>query len=184
MTTYDVRYQRAPWNGRFGAFVLWRSATTATSATATGRPGSTYCFSVRARDALGQVSAWTRATCTAIPLDDRSLARVGSWAARTGSAYYLSTFVRSYTRGAKLVRTGVVARGIAIVATTCRGCGSVRVYWGSTLLRSISLNSTTTLNRKLIYVTAFSTARTGTLSIRVTSTSRRVIIDGLAIKRN
>ena len=92
--------------------------------------------------------------------------------------------MRSYTRGAKLVRTGVVARGIAIVATTCRGCGSVRVYWGSTLLRSISLNSTTTLNRKLIYVTAFSTARTGTLSIRVTSTSRRVIIDGLAIKRN
>jgi len=184
VTTYDVRYQRAPWNGRFGAFVLWRSATTATSATATGRPGSTYCFSVRARDALGQVSAWTRATCTAIPLDDRSLARVGSWAARTGSAYYLSTFVRSYTRGAKLVRTGVVARGIAIVATTCRGCGSVRVYWGSTLLRSISLNSTTTLNRKLIYVTAFSTARTGTLSIRVTSTSRRVMIDGLAIRRN
>ena len=56
--------------------------------------------------------------------------------------------------------------------------------WGSTLLRTIKLTSTTTVNKKLINVTTFTTARTGTLTIRVSSTGRRVVIDGVAIRRN
>ena len=66
-----------------------------------------------ARDALGTVSAWTAETCTAVPLDDRSLSRLGSWTAGTGSAYFRSTYLRSYGYGAKLVRTGVVAHSIS-----------------------------------------------------------------------
>jgi hypothetical protein len=117
-------------------------------------------------------------------LDDRSLTRVGSWSAGTGSAYYRSTYLRSYSYGAKLVRSGVVARRIAIVATTCPSCGSVKVYWGSTLLRTIRLTSTTTVNRRLISVTTFTSARRGTLTIKVSSSSRKVVIDGIAIRRN
>ena len=182
-TSYDVRYLRAAWNGSFGSYVTWRTATTATSATFPGSPGSTYCFSVRARDA-GLVSAWTAATCTAIPLDDRSLARYGRWTAGTGTAYYRSTYLRSSSSGAKLTRTGVVAKRIAIVATTCSTCGSVRVYWGSTLLRTISLRSATTVNKKLITVTTFTSARKGTLMIKVYSSGKKVLIDGVAIRRN
>jgi hypothetical protein len=76
-----------------------------------------------------------------------------------------------------------VARKITIVATTCPTCGSIKVYWGSTLLRTISLTSATTINRRLISVTTFTTARTGTLTIKVSSSSRKVIIDGVAIVR-
>ena len=60
----------------------------------------------------------------------------------------------------------------------------MRVYWGSTLLRTISLKSTTTVNRKLITVTTFTSARMGTLTIKVYSSGKRVIIDGVAIRRN
>ena len=184
VASYDVRYRRAAWNGSFGSYVTWRSAMAATSATFPGSSGSTYCFSVRARDTLGTLSAWTAETCTAVPLDDRSFTRYGRWTAGTGSAYYRSTYLRSYTYGAKLVRTGVVARRIAIVATTCSTCGSVRVYWGSTLLRTISLRSATTVNKKLITVTTFTSTRRGTLTIKVYSSGKKVLIDGLAIRRN
>ncbi len=184
VSSYDVRYRRAPWNGGFGSYVTWQSATSATGATLAGSAGSTYCFSVRARDALGSLSTWTSETCTAVPLDDRSLSRSGTWAAGTGSAYYRSTYLRSSAYGAKLVRTGVIARRIAIVATTCPACGSVRVYWGSTLLRTISLKSAATVNGKLIAVTTFTAPRSGTLAITISSSGKEVVIDGVAIRRN
>ena len=183
VASWDVRYRRAAWKGNFGALATWRSATTAASASFPASPGYTYCYSVRARDTLGATSGWTAETCTAVPLDDRSLARSGRWTAGTGSAYYRSTYVKSTTKGAKLVRTGVVARRIAILVTTCSTCGSVRVYWGSTLLRTISLRSATTVTRKLITVTTFSKARSGTLTIKVYSSGKKVIIDGVAIRR-
>jgi hypothetical protein len=92
--------------------------------------------------------------------------------------------VRSASYGAKIVRTGVVAKRIAILATTCSTCGSVQVYWGSTLLRTISLRSTVTVNKKLITVTTFTSARTGTLTIKLSTSGRKVLIDGVAIRRN
>ena len=138
VTSFDVRVRRAPWNGGFGSTSDWLSGTTANTATFNGSPGSTYCFSVLARDAADILSAWTTETCTAIPLDDRSLARAGAWAAGTGSPYYRSTYVRSSSYGARLTRTGVVAKRIALLATTCRTCGTVKVYWGSTLLKTVS----------------------------------------------
>ncbi len=184
VASYDVRYRRAAWNGNFGSFVTWQSRTTATGAALPGSPGSTYCFSVQARDTLEVLSTWTAETCTAVPLDDRSLARSGNWTSGTGSAYYRSTYRRSGSYGAKLTRTGVVARRIALVATTCPTCGKVRVYWGSTLLRTVSLYSATTVNKKLITVTTFAGTRTGTLSIKVHSSGRKVIVDGVAIRRN
>ena len=38
-----------------------------------------------------------------------------------------------------------MAKRIALVATTCPTCGSVKVYWGSTLIKTISLYSRTTV---------------------------------------
>ncbi len=50
VASYDVRYRRAAWNGTFGSTVTWQSATSATSASFPAAAGSTYCFSVLARD--------------------------------------------------------------------------------------------------------------------------------------
>ena len=114
---------------------------------------------------------------------DRSLSRSSGWTSATGSAYYRSTYLRSYTYEARLVRTGLVGRQISLLATTCRTCGSVRVYLGSTLLRTISLYSPTTQYRRLITVATFASARSGTLTIRVSSSGRHVMVDGVAIRR-
>ena len=184
VTAFDVQYRRAAWNGSFGPYVSWLLLSGATSSTFGGSTGSTYCFSVRAHDALGSVSPWTAETCTGVPLDDRSLVRVGSWTSGTGNAYYRSTFRRSSTGGASLVRTRVVARRLAIIATTCPTCGKVRVYWRSTFLRTINLYSARTINRRLITVATFTSARSGSVTIRVYGSGKRVLIDGLGIRRN
>ena len=156
--------------------------------TFTAWSGSTYCFSARARDSDGITSSWTGDTCTAVPLDDRSLSRSSGWTAGTGSAFYRSTYLRSTTYGAKLTRTGVYAARIALVATTCPTCGTVRVYWGSTLLKTVNLYSKTTINGKVLAVKTFledfwdiPEARRGTLTIKVISSGKKVVVDGIVL---
>jgi hypothetical protein len=183
LKSYDVRYRRAAWNGSFGTYLGWRTATTATSASLPLSTGTTYCFSVRAHDVLGFVSSWSAERCTTMPLDDRSLAHAGSWTTGIGSAFYRGTWLRSYAYGATAYRTSVQAKRIAIVATTCPACGSVRVYLGSTLLKSISLVSSTTVYRRVIVVAVFSAVRSGTVTVKLSSSGRRVFLDGLGISR-
>jgi hypothetical protein len=181
---YDVRVRKAKWNGGFGSYSTWKTAFGSDAATYTGAAGYTYCFSVRARDDLGSLSAWSGAQCTATPLDDRSLTRHGSWSAKTSRAYYGGTYLRSSTKDATLTLSGVAATRIAILARTCPGCGTVKVYWGSTLLKTISLNATTTTASHLITVKAFTSLHHGTLTIKVSSSHKSVTIDGIVIRRN
>ena len=179
---YDVRYRSAPWNGTFGSYTTWKSATTATSATLTGSTGRTYCFSARARVGA-RIGAWTAETCTAVPLDDRSLSRTSAWTATTSSAYYRSTAVRASRSGASLTRTKVVAKRVALLVTTCATCGSVKVYWNGTYKKTISLKSATTRHKVLVGALAFSDVKTGTLKLVVSTSSKRVTVDGVAVSR-
>jgi len=180
IATYDVRYRKAAYSATLPAtYTLWKSATALTTANFTTVPGTTYCFSELARDNTAAVSAWTAETCTAAPLDDRSFARAGAWSLKTGSAYYRSTYLLTTTKGAKLTRTGVVSKHIVLVATTCPTCGTVQVFMGTKLLKTVSLKSTTTVNKKLITITT--TAASGTLSIKVYTSGKKVMIDGVVI---
>jgi hypothetical protein len=182
--SYSVRYRRAAWNGAFGSYVSWQPETYATSATLTGVAGYTYCFSSRATDYNFIDSDWSAETCTSVPLDDRSLKRSSGWSLKTGSAYYKSTYVTTTKVGAKLYATKVTAQRIALVVTTCSTCGSVKVYWGSTLLKTISLKTSSTHNKVLVTVVTWSAPKTGTLYIKVASSGKKVIIDGVAIRAN
>ncbi len=54
-----MRSQRARWNGGFGGWTTlsaWQSTTKTSAAIA---PGYTYCYEVQARDAAGNVGAWS-----------------------------------------------------------------------------------------------------------------------------
>ncbi len=128
-------------------------------------------------------SPWTAETCTAVPLDDRSLARSRGWTRITGAAYYRSTAVRGYGFGRSLTRTGVVAKRVALVASTCPTCGSVKVYWNGVRVRTISLRSSTSRSKVILGALSFSSVRTGTLKLVVGTSSRRVTVDGIAISR-
>jgi sugar lactone lactonase YvrE len=182
VASYAVRYRQAPWNGAFGAYQTWQSSTTRTEASFTGTPGATYCFSVQARDDSGKLSLWSAEACTAVPLDDRSLVSSGGWSAVTGSSFYLGTATSSRKGGAAVTTAGQGAvKRIALVAETCKGCGSVNVYLGSTLLGTLSLNAASTHYRVLLPVGTFPSLQTGALRVVVAKAGKGVVIDGLGL---
>jgi len=181
--TYDVRYRRAPWNGALSGYTSLLSGSAALGATLAVGAGTTYCYSARAHDLGSTTSAWSAETCTAVPLDDRSLSRSSGWSLLANASDYRGTVLRTTTLGAKLTRTGVVAKTLTLVATTCPSCGTVRVYWGTTLLKTISLVSSTTVHRKVFTIAQFSAAKTGTVVIKVSTSGKAVLIDGLGIRR-
>jgi hypothetical protein len=179
---YDVQYRTAGYNGVFGAPVLWQPATTATSASFTGSPGSTYCFSTRALDAVGNISPWSAESCTALPLKNTWLAHSTGWSKRMGSGYYMGNYSISSRRGASLTRTGVVTRRIAAVVTKCPACGTLGVYWNGTLLRKLNLAASSTRKKQLITVAGWTSPRGGTVKLVVLSSGKPVIVEGLGLK--
>lgn len=181
VASYDVRYREASWNGRFGPLVAWKSGTAATSAAFRGRPGSTYCFSVRAHDRLSTVSGWSKETCTALPLDDRALLASGRWARTSAPGYYLATRSASSTRGAALVRKGVRAKRLSLLVSRCPSCGTASVSWNGRVIRTLRLAAATTRVRTVVHVASFPTVQTGTVVVRVTSPRKRVEVDALGV---
>ena len=77
----------------------------------------------------------------------------------------------------------MVARRVALVVSTCPTCGSVKVYWNGAYKKTISLRSSTTRNKVLVSALSFSSVRSGTLKLVVSSSSKRVLVDGVAINR-
>jgi hypothetical protein len=184
VAAYDVRYRKAAFNAGFGSLVyplLWQG-TPSTQVSLPASKGYTYCLSVRARDKAGNVSGWSPERCTATALDDRSLATSSGWVRGTATAYYASTVTGTTHTGAYLVRTGVQARHLALVATRCSACGTVGVYWNGTLIRTISFYGTSTAQHQVFVIGDLGAARTGTLTIKALN-GRRTYLDGLASSR-
>ena len=126
----DVRARSANFNGPFGALSYpsaWQGLTT-TSLAMSLTAGREYCFSARVRDVAGNLSAWSAETCTAVALDDRSLAASAGWTRGTSSTYAYGTYTRATSSGRSLTRDAVSGRRIAVVVTTCSTCGVVDVY--------------------------------------------------------
>lgn len=184
VASYDVRVRAAPFNRGFGAYSLptsWQ-ATTATAVTLNPVRGATYCLSVRARDHLRNVSAWSSERCTAVPLDDRALSASSGWLQASSPTYYAGTISRSTSVGRTLTRTSVQAHRVSLVVTTCPTCGTVGVYWNGVLLKRLALGSSTAVSQRLVGVTVFRGVASGTLVIR-SLTSGPVFVDGLALSR-
>jgi DNA-binding beta-propeller fold protein YncE len=184
ITSYKAFSRRAPFNAGFGPLTLFDGTPGPGSGTFPANPGNTYCFSVKVTDAAGNTSAASPQKCSAMPVDDASLAGRG-WSRNNGqSGYYRGTYSGSTSQGAMLTRTGVQAKRLALVATRCPGCGVVDVRMGGTLLKKVSLASTTTKRRQIIPVASFAGVVSGTVTITVATSGKPVFIDGLAVSRN
>jgi hypothetical protein len=179
--SYDVRWERAPYNAGFGA---WRNAVTYTGSSLSGLPGSTYCFDARARDKALNISSWSPTRCTALPLDDRSLAASSGWARRSDPATYLGTYTHTTLHNASLKVNGVRFKKLGLVATTCPGCGLVNVYFGSTFVRQLSLAASATAREQILWIRSYpSIAGPVTVTLVVASSGKAVRIDGLGIEQ-
>ena len=179
---YDVRYRRASTGSGLGAFTYPSTlqSTTARSTTLKATAGYQYCVSVRARDLAGNVGAWGTERCTVVAMDDRSLAASTGWSRGTSSSYVYGTWTKTTRSKAALTRAGVSARRVGVVLTTCSTCGSVDVYVGSTYAGRVSAYSSSWRTKQVKWLPAFGSARSGTLTLRTTST-RTVVVDGVLV---
>lgn len=185
VSNYQVRYRRARSDRGFEAWVYpdsWRATTATTRSIGIAR-GYEYCFSVRARDTLGNLTAWSLQRCVSRPLDDRSLSASTGWSRATDAAALDGTVTTTTRKGAELRRGTVQARRVVVVATRCPSCGTADVFIGSTRVGRIDLRATTTERQQVITLPLQSKVLTGRLVIRTTSSSR-VSIDGVALRRS
>src|SRR5579864_2137658 len=180
---FDVRYERAPYNGHFTPWATWKSNYTGTGAPFPGSAGNTYCFEVRARDNVGNLSNWTGARCTDVPVNDTALTAGPGWSRVKSSTRYLGDDTYSATKGATLTLASSFFRRMDLVVSVCNGCGSVAVFFGSTSLGTFSLNSTTFQTRQLVFVHSYShISGPQTVTIRIVSPSGHpVMIEGLGL---
>jgi len=179
--TYDVQSRTAASNAGFGSYTDLAHTTTARSLSRTGSPGHEYCFRVRARDAVGNVSPWTPDRCTVVPLDDRAMASITSgWTRTTASAAYRGTLTKTHTAGARLRLTHAQADRIALVVTTCSSCGRFAIYLNGSLWRTVDTHSAATHYRTIVLPGTF---RLGTKTIVLKSLTRYLLLDAIGIAR-
>jgi hypothetical protein len=178
---YDVRYRSAPHGAAFGGFVVWQSGTSGTSAVFSGSPGRAYCFSARARDADLNTSEYGTERCTAIPAASTALKHRGPWAKKKAGGYFLGAFSVTSTKGANLELANVHAKRLALVATKCPRCGTIKVFFRNKLLRRIRLGAGSTRKKQIVDLAVFNTVRSGRLRVVVMSSGRPVKIEGLGV---
>jgi len=180
---HDVRTRRAKWNGGFRAPQTLLAGSPLTQATFAVEPGFTYCFSTRAADVAGHVSAWSSEACTAVPLDVRAFKHKGDWRKRRGGGYYLRTFSITREEGAKLVRWNVHAKRLGLLVTKCPHCGKIRVIHAGKRLGKINLKRKKGRRAIFIPLREYPQIRRGKLRIVVLSDRKKVKIEGLAFSR-
>jgi hypothetical protein len=186
---YTIEMKRAPAAGTFGSFspIASLTRTTSTSSTFTGAAGFTYCFRATSRDKALNTSAPSGSKCTELPFDDRPMAASGTWTRKNVATAYFGTLSTSTQHNATLKLTSVHARRIGIVYRTCTGCGRIAVSFGPTLLGSVATTPTSACPATAVcfrLFNAFSSMKTGTVKFAVSSTGKKVQVDGLIANLN
>ena len=180
---YDVRFRRAPSTSGFGARKAFKKDTAKSKGSFAGKPGSTYCFSVRADDAAGNGSGYSGERCTAVPLDDRALKGKAGWKAAKQPGTYRRTVLKSSRAGASLFKRGIRARSVALIATRCGRCGQVELRHKGRLLGIVDLSKKPFGKKTVNPVPSSKRMRRGKVTVTVVGSGRRVIVDGLAVSR-
>ena len=145
--------------------------------------GATYCFTVRRTDKVGN-SAVSAERCVGVPLDNTAFAptKAAQWTKPASASYYLGSAAKATVKGATITRKAVKAKRIALVASTCATCGTVQVLWnGKALGKPLSLVTRQAVHKKVFALPAFAAMQTGTLSIKVTSSGKAVVVDAIAV---
>ena len=183
VASFDVRWMRSATTGGLGGWHYpagWQGTTATNQTLGSLAVGYTYCFSVRARDRLGNLSGWSQPLCTAKMMDDRALSASAGWTRPGGlSGYYFGTYSRTLRAGAYLRRAGTFTR-VAVTAQRCPGCGTFGVYSGSTRLGTVNLNGPTGLTS---WVSPVLSNRTATVYLKVANAGKGVTIDGFGLAR-
>jgi hypothetical protein len=168
--SYDVVYRSAGAGKLLGKWTYpstWQAIKSA-AVSVSPAAGTDACFMVRARDARGNLSAWSPMTCALTPHDDRAFSASGSFARLTYSTAYRGTLTQLRKSGAVLYKDGETGNRVAITVLTAPRQGVVDVTFAGRKIGRISL-AATTVSRKTFYLPA-GAMRTGRLTVTSVST--------------
>ncbi len=141
--------------------------------------GLEQCWSARGVDVFNQWGTWSAERCFLTPLDDRRLASRGF--VRESSFTYKDWKSTARTAGATLTLASVRTRQVGLLVETCRTCGSLDVYVGSTRLGRAYTHSSIARTQVVVWLPHQSVERRGTLTLRSAS-SQRVVVDGVLVR--
>ena len=179
IAAFDVRVRSAPYKASFGDYRLIEEAATTKRTRFAGAAGATYCFSARATDRDGNVSAWSVERCTAVFLGARGLSTLGAWRLHR-SAHAWSARLSSRARGARIVLPVVVATKILLDAVAAPKAGTLLVSWNGRVIRRVVL-SAAHRRRVLLPVASFHRVARGRLTFEVVSENRTATVYGVGI---
>ncbi|QSR25412.1 hypothetical protein CFH99_07210 [Nocardioides aromaticivorans] len=148
--------------------------------TVTGLAPGTHVLRASATDAAGNTDPTAATRTWTVPVPARSLSRSAGWSLLSAPSAYGGKVLASSRRNASTSYPVRGARRLALVASGGTTHGTVRVYAGSRLLKTISLRTTRNVTKRVIPVTSFSSAWTGTVKVVVATTGRTVRIEGIA----
>ena len=146
-----------------------------------GLSQASHLFTVAATDPTGNADLSPASRIFTVPRNNTTLTHSSGWAKVVASGYYLNTYSQTRTKGKTLSKGVTGMRKLSLVATKGVGHGTVRVYLGSTLLKTVSLNATSLKKKQVIPIANFASARTGTVKVLVYSTNKPVRIEGLGV---
>lgn len=178
--THAISVLTTDHSGVISTPTLW-TTTQVAGGLYTGTAGSTHCFTAVATDGAGNASVSSAETCTVMPMTHHALTRRGTWRVRTSNAVYGGSLIQARRRGSQLSLRSVTAERVVLIATTCRRCGTVKVFSGDRLVKKIRLRSRRVRRSRTFTLLSSDQATTASLRIRVISRRRPVRIEGLAI---
>ena len=129
------------------------------------------------------MSAWSAERCTAVPLDDVPMVASTGWSriASGATGYYQNSYSASSTAGSTLTSSNLRGRRLGLLVTKSPTAGTIQILWNGTVLRQVSLTTSTTIKKSLVQVAPFTSVQTGTLQVKVVSSGKRVEIDGVGV---
>ncbi|GAA4811365.1 hypothetical protein ACFQ0K_03920 [Nocardioides caeni] len=147
----------------------------------TGLKPGTHALQAQAFDLAGNADATPATRHWTVPLTARSLARSSGWSLRNQTSAYGGQALTTTRRNAMLSLNVRNARRLHLVAGGGTNHGSIRVYVGNRLLRTVSLRTTRTVSKRVVALGSFATPVNGKVRLVVASTGRPVRIEGLAV---
>jgi hypothetical protein len=158
-----------------GTWTTVSTNLTATSFKRTLAGGHAYRFRVRAVDQAGNVGSWVESVTVRRYLVNSGSSAItysGSWTTASTSSAIGGTERRSSQAGAT-AKVSILGRGVAWVASVCSGCGKANVYVDGVLKATVDLQSSSTIARRLVWSTSWSSVGSHTIRIKVLGTSGR-----------
>lgn len=142
-------------------------------------PG-THTFAAKAKDQAGNTDPTAAVRTWTVPVPARSLTRSTGWSLVGSSSAYGGKVTSTTRLNAALSYSVRGARRLALVASGGTTHGTVRVYAGSRLVKTVSLRTSRTLTRRVIPVASFASAWSGKVKVVVVTSGKPVRIEGIA----